>query len=128
MHKIEFSKRCNTKGRTKKKHLKKLLQQSSFYSLCIETINLFGDDSTAFIDILKHICLSSLKTVWVEMLPKVEFFILMSAMNVHLIFDMLKSPLNLKSSFSFKVSTEKKSDLKEYKSLLLSFEALSLLG
>ena len=59
VHKIEFSKRCNTKGRTKKKHLKKLLQQSSFYSLCIETINLFGDDSTAFIDILKHICLSS---------------------------------------------------------------------
>ena len=47
---------------------------------------------------------------------------------VHLIIDVLKSSSNLESLFSFKFSAEKKSDLKEYKSLLLSFEALSLLS
>jgi hypothetical protein len=45
---------------------------------------------------------------------------------VHVIFDVLKLSSNLESLFSFKFSAEQKSDLKEYKSLLLSFEALSL--
>ena len=47
---------------------------------------------------------------------------------VHVIFDVLKLLSNLESLFSFKFSAEQKSDLKEYKSLLLSFEALSLLS
>ena len=47
---------------------------------------------------------------------------------VHVIFDVLKLSSNLESLFSFKFSAEQKSDLKEYKSLLLSFEALSLLS
>ena len=47
---------------------------------------------------------------------------------VHVIFDVLKLSLNLKSLFSFKFSAEQKSDLKEYKSLLLSFKALSVLN
>jgi hypothetical protein len=40
----------------------------------------------------------------------------------------LKLSSNLESFFSFIFSAEQKSDLKEYKSLLLSFEALSLLS
>ena len=47
---------------------------------------------------------------------------------VHVIFNVLKLLSNLESLFSFKFSAEQKSDRKEYKSLLLSFEALSLLS
>jgi hypothetical protein len=47
---------------------------------------------------------------------------------VHVIFDELKFSSNLESLFSFKLSPEQKSDRKEYKSLLMSFEALSLLS
>ena len=39
---------------------------------------------------------------------------------------MLKSSSNLESLFSFSFSAENISDLKEYKSLLLSFEAFEL--
>ena len=55
-----------------------------------------------------------------------SFYLLLICL-VHVIFDVLKLSLNLESLFSFNFSAEKKSDLKEYKSLLLSFEALSLL-
>ena len=41
---------------------------------------------------------------------------------VHVIFNMFKLSSNLKSLFSFQFSAEQKSDLKEYKSLLLSFK------
>ena len=47
---------------------------------------------------------------------------------VHVIFDVLKLSLNFESLFSFKFSAEQKSDLKEYISLGLSFEPLSLLS
>ncbi len=47
---------------------------------------------------------------------------------VHVIFDVLKLSSNLESLLSFKYSAEKIPDQKEYKSLLLSFEALSFLS
>jgi hypothetical protein len=47
---------------------------------------------------------------------------------VHVIFDLLKLSSNLESLLSFKYSAEKILDQKEYKSLLLSFEALSFLS
>ena len=47
---------------------------------------------------------------------------------INVIVDVLKLSSNFESLFSFKFSAEKKSDLKEYKALSLSFEALSLLN
>jgi hypothetical protein len=46
----------------------------------------------------------------------------------HVIFDVLKLSSNSESLFSFKFSAEQKSDRKGYKTLLLSFEASSLLN
>ena len=57
-----------------------------------------------------------------------KFVVCFNECLVHVIFDVLKLSSNLESLFSFKFSAEQKSDRKKYKSLLLSFEALSLLS
>ena len=54
--------------------------------------------------------------------------LILIVMSVHVILDVLKLFSNLEPLVSFKSSAEQKSDLKEYKSLLLSFEALSILS
>ena len=54
--------------------------------------------------------------------------LILIVMSVHVILDVLKLLSNLEPLVSFKSSAEQKSDLKEYKSLLLSFEALSILS
>ena len=54
--------------------------------------------------------------------------LILIVMSVHVILDVLKMLSNLEPLVSFKSSAEQRSDLKEYKSLLLRFEDLSILS